>query len=521
MRNAVVGVILALLTASPAFAHAVLVASQPADRAMIPQPPQDITLTFNEPVSPVALVLVRPDGGSAKMNDVTTKDQTLTIAVPGLANGTHLLSWRVISADGHPVSGTIMFSVGEVSAEPPMQPSFQMDRGLLVAIWLCKVALYCGLMFGIGGAFYVSWIAATPLPAGYTAWLSAIVIGGIIASVFSVGFQGLDVAGLPLSELGRPAVWLAGFQTSYGVTAATALFALMLGLAALHFCPFRRITAALALAGLGGAIAASGHAVTTPPQVMTRAAVFLHAVSVAFWIGALIPLLSGLRQRRHEDLQRFSRAVPTAIAILVATGVILSAVQIETPSAIWTTAYGAVWCAKICAVLILLGLGAYNRYGLTARAAGGDAASASRLAAIIRTELVIALAILCVVAAWRFTPPPRALNAAAAIPVQVHIHTAKAMADVKIDPSDHGSRTVMVAIWDGNFAPLAAKEVTLAFAKPDAGIEPLLYSARFVGDSTWAADGVRLPIKGRWRVTIKILVDDFTAMSLDEEITLQ
>jgi CopC domain len=33
----------------------------------------------------------------------------------GLSRGTHLVSWRVVSADGHPVGGALTFSVGEPS----------------------------------------------------------------------------------------------------------------------------------------------------------------------------------------------------------------------------------------------------------------------------------------------------------------------------------------------------------------------------------------------------------------------
>ena len=44
---------------------------------------------------------------------------TVTIRLPeGLMAGTHLLSWRVISADSHPVGGALTFSIGQPSAQP-------------------------------------------------------------------------------------------------------------------------------------------------------------------------------------------------------------------------------------------------------------------------------------------------------------------------------------------------------------------------------------------------------------------
>ncbi|MEA3028067.1 MAG: copper transport protein, partial [Alphaproteobacteria bacterium] len=106
-----------LLGASAALAHASLIQSEPADRAVVAQPPPRLTLTFNEPVSPVALRLVQPDGNVIELKDVAAGGPTVAVALPsGLPRGTHLLSWRVISADGHPVGGALTFSVGQPSA---------------------------------------------------------------------------------------------------------------------------------------------------------------------------------------------------------------------------------------------------------------------------------------------------------------------------------------------------------------------------------------------------------------------
>jgi len=399
-----------------------------------------------------------------------------------------------------------------------MQPQFEMDRGLLAGIWICKLALYCVLMFGIGGAFYAAFIATGPLALRSTVWLSVLLVGGLIATVLSVGFQGLDLANLPPSEIRRADVWIGGLRTSYGTTAVIAAAALILGLIALRHGSLRRLAAALAMAGVGGALASSGHAASAAPQLVTRPAVFLHGISVAFWLGALMPLLVSLRLRREQDLLRFSRIIPAGIVVLVATGVVLSVVQLETLDALWTTRYGMVWDAKIAVVFVLLGVGAWNRYALTPRIARGEPAALGRMSASIRIELVLALAILGVVAAWRFTPPPRAIHAAASAPIQVHIHTAKAMADVRFEPAAGGLHSVTLAIWNGDFAPLSAKEVTLVLAKPDAGIEPLRFPAVHVAESTWRVDGVNIPIKGRWRVRVEILIDDFDKVSIDEDV---
>src|SRR6187551_2757318 len=93
-----------LLPAAPALAHSALIASEPADGATVEIAPRQFSLSFNEPVSPLVLNLVRPDGSSAPLDHYAPKDATLVIDAPQLTDGTHVLVWRVVSADGHPVS---------------------------------------------------------------------------------------------------------------------------------------------------------------------------------------------------------------------------------------------------------------------------------------------------------------------------------------------------------------------------------------------------------------------------------
>jgi copper transport protein len=518
--SSLLGLCVLLAAAPAAFAHASLVGSEPTDRAVVAEAPPAIKLRFNEPVAPVSLLLVGPDGRSTALKDVASADQSLTVKLPGpLARGTHLLSWRVISADGHPVGGAMTFSVGEVSAEPPMTPEFRTDRVLQRAIWLCKLVLYGGLMFGVGGAFYAAWIAVRPFPKSGRTFLLAVVQGGLIATVLSIGLQGADLLNLPLSEFRRTQVWLEAFRTYYGTSAGLALAAFALGLASLISEKHQRLLSMFGLLCVGFALSATGHAASAAPQLITRPAVFLHGISVAFWLGALMPLMRSLATSdRRAELLRFSRAIPAGVVVLVASGTALSVVQIGTLDALWTTDYGFVWLGKMAAVALLLALAAWNRFALTQRAAGGDLVSSRRLAASIRLELAIALVILGLVALWRFTPPPRTYLAVANNPVEVHIHTDKAMADVRFEPVRAGARVATLAIWDGNFAPLAAKEVALVLVKPDAGIEPLRTPAVYVADSTWRVERLNLPIAGRWRVRVEILVDDFTRVSIDEEV---
>src|SRR5258708_2522934 len=94
-------VALACLAPPAAWGHAALVGSQPPDGATLAEAPKTLRLSFNEPVAPLVVRLIGPSG-EAVMPEVRAENSTLTIMPPPLARGTHVLSWRVISADGHP-----------------------------------------------------------------------------------------------------------------------------------------------------------------------------------------------------------------------------------------------------------------------------------------------------------------------------------------------------------------------------------------------------------------------------------
>jgi copper transport protein len=506
----------ALLGAPDAHAHASLVGSEPADRGMVASSPQVLRLSFNEPVWPLALRLVTADGNVTDLREVTAYVGTLTIRLPAvLPHGTHVLSFRVSSADGHPVGGAITFSVGRVT-EAPLVAASGAPRWPL---WLSKLGLYLGLFVGIGGVVYAAFIAGAPLANGARPVVAGSIGIGLCAAALSVGLQGVDALGEPLSSLRETRLWVAGLSTAYGVTAVAALLSLAFAAAALRAKEISRVMAALALTGAGVAVAASGHAASAEPRWLMRPTVFAHVVCLVLWIGALVPLVAALKRRAWPELARFSRMIPWPVAALLASGVWLAVVQVRQVDALWTTAYGLVLSAKLAALVVLFALAVRNRR-LTPDVLQGNAAAARRLVRSIRAEIAIVFVILALVACWRFTPPPRSLIVAAQAPAQFHIHAAQAMADVKAELRRDGARAFQIVLLNAEFGPLEAKEVTLILRKPDAGVEPLRYPAAHVEATIWRADGVRLPLSGRWRVQIDILVSDFEKISIEDDVDL-
>ena len=65
-------------------AHAALLSSDPADGAVLVTAPSAITLTFNEPVSPLVLRLVGAGGHALELSDVKAENQTVRVRLPRL-----------------------------------------------------------------------------------------------------------------------------------------------------------------------------------------------------------------------------------------------------------------------------------------------------------------------------------------------------------------------------------------------------------------------------------------------------
>ena len=318
-----------------------------------PSAPAELVLTFNEPVAPLVFTLIAPNGASDTPKVEAAERIVRLRPSRSLADGTSILSWRVVSADGHPVGGSMTFSVRVHSANAGAEATTQ-SPALRVAIWICRVLTYIGLFVGIGGVFFLCW-ANTKIDfrRGSAVALSI----GFAALVLSVGLVGLDALGRPLSGLVASDVWRAGYATSFGLTASIAAIGFAVAFAALLIedTQLARIAAATAVVCAALALASSGHASAAAPQALMRPSVFIHAAAVLLWAGSLAPLLLSLGNnvRGTTALRRFSAVAPYVVAALVASGIVLAIVQIARPSALWDSSYGQVFLLKLAVVFAI------------------------------------------------------------------------------------------------------------------------------------------------------------------------
>jgi methionine-rich copper-binding protein CopC len=121
----VAGAVLGLaLLSVPAAAHNELIASSPADKAVLDTAPAVVVLEFNQPVqTDFGLVAVLDATGvHHEQGGPEVVGSTVTQALGALGPGTYEISYRVGSADGHPITGTLTFTVAGIRSTPAATP---------------------------------------------------------------------------------------------------------------------------------------------------------------------------------------------------------------------------------------------------------------------------------------------------------------------------------------------------------------------------------------------------------------
>lgn len=130
LRVALLSLTLLLVASGPASAHASLVGSDPEDGAILAAAPAAITLTFNENIgNPAYVTVTAPDGSKVDLGNVRAVDNRVTTTVADVdQKGRYTAAFRVVSADGHPVEGTIHYTATSgrtvEQVDPPDEETF-------------------------------------------------------------------------------------------------------------------------------------------------------------------------------------------------------------------------------------------------------------------------------------------------------------------------------------------------------------------------------------------------------------
>ena len=150
----------AVLGAAPAAAHASLQSTDPEADQLLDVAPDVIRLVFDEPVE-VALGgvdVIDPEGGRLG-GSAELADDGLAVVVPfdESGQGTYTVAWRVVSEDGHPISGSFVFHLGERTGSVAAETGTATSTRLIGAAgrWLALA----GVLVSVGGLIFAVAVA--------------------------------------------------------------------------------------------------------------------------------------------------------------------------------------------------------------------------------------------------------------------------------------------------------------------------------------------------------------------------
>lgn len=527
---ALVALALVVLGAAPASAHAELIGSDPAEGAVVETAPDTVTLTFNEPVRLTSQEIAVYDAAGEQVEAASRAGGTeVTVGLTGatdLADGTYVVSWNVLSGDGHPISGALTFSVGAPSASVSAPPEPQTSSAVVTVVRdLVTVVTYVGLLLASGLALFLalvlprSWAGTETRARLRRIILHAAAAGAVgivlqvpVAAVYGQGLELSDVVsafdpGLVGNELLSAALVLVGL----GVTAWAASDAPP------DMTRGRLLAAGAVLALAGPSVV--GHTRAYEPSPLLVAADVLHLIAAATWFGGLVGLVLSLRALAGREvvaattLARFSTLAGGLLLAVAVTGTLLGWRIVGSWSGLVETRYGWLLLAKVAIALVVAGLGGWNRWRTlpaVARAVGfGDRErAAATVTRTVRVEAVLLAALLGVTGVLvNQSPRPAPVEAASGTTGVGSASVGDLRVLAVMDPRRTGSNTLLVQVQDAAGEPYDPPTTPVVSLRTE-GLDLGTVVVTPVAAGTYRGEVV-VPRAGEWDVQVGIALSRF------------
>lgn len=530
---AAVGIVAGVLaasvwTSSPAQAHAMLAASQPADGETVERGPSEALLTFTEAPDPV-LSMVRVLGSSGApvevgaVEPVPDEPRRLRLPLGPLPQGAYTVAWRTTSSvDGHTTTGSFTFGVGVPAAASGGGDAARTPTPTALSIggrWLLDGAL----AFLVGAAVLGLFVTKNP----------ASIRGLSLGACWAVAVVGLVGLALDQRATARTSFALV-FRSATGekLTAqAVALVAVGLAVAWVGWRRSRPALVALAMASAAAFLTRSlaGHADASSVRWFNVGVQWLHLVAAGAWIGGLVWLLGVLRrggQQRTVILRRFSSMAGAALGIVVVSGSVRAVDEVAAWDRLVSTGFGQALLVKLGLFAPLAGIGALNRFRNV------PAAAAGRLGGLrwaVRAEVAIAVGVLGATAVLAGLPPPASTAAAAGTRSAPRVvatgsdYASTVRVRIAVTPGSTGVNDFSADITDYDSGKLVAAQnvvLRLQYAdRPDVGPATLPLMGHH---GQWHGHSSALSIAGRWNVTAVVeMVHDAVEVPLEVVIRPQ
>jgi copper transport protein len=569
--------LLALLPAS-AVAHAVLEQTQPTRGAALERAPERVEVRFDEPVESSfgALRVFAADGDRVDVGDVERPagDAIAVRVRAGLPDGAYTATFRVVSADSHPVTGGYAFTVGEAGGVSAAAVADLLDEGAgpvtEVAFGVVRWVGYAAIALLAGGVGFLLlvWLPALRRvsaaggdgiePAGRPAaalafqargvrLLVGAAVAGLVATALGLVLQAATATGGSLWSALDGGLIHDVLATRFGevwklrFTAFASLAALLLFLPR-RVEPRRRpvwIAAfAIPIAYLVVAPALGGHAGAGDDAALLVPLAAIHVAAMSAWVGGVallllvVPAATGTLEPADRTrllatvVARFSTVALGAVAALLATGVAQSILQLDALSDLVDTAFGRAILVKATIFGVLVALGAHNRRRSQPRlarlAAGREPPSSAgaTLRRVLRAEVALMAVVLGVTAALVSYSPSADTTTG---PVAESADLGPARLELTVDPARAGVNEVHVYLFDARTGAQYDKprRFSIAARLRELDIGPIELDVRKAGPGHYTVARAELAPAGDWTLTVRAPVSDFEELRTDVEVPIR
>jgi copper transport protein len=527
--------------AAPASAHAVLESTTPGDRAHLDAVPPIVTLQFSESVSADADAVKVFNGAGARVDNgnLEVRNDVVTLGLEGgLGDDAYIVTYRVISADSHPVRGAFTFTVGDATEATDSAVAKVLDSGsdrtYEVMAAVARFLAYGGVLLAVGGALFL--VLAhdggdeRPLLLEVVTTAAAMGLVGVLAEIPA---QAALATGQGYDAVTDSDALRAGLRNGVGWLTLLCVLGTVVVVIAARVAPSARTRAVAIVSGgvATGAFALSGHSRSTSPRALVMVADAVHAWAAAAWFGGLALLALVLWARRKSDAERdsavatgrvvvrYSRVATVAVIGVGVAGFTLAWSEIRALDALTSTSYGKLVLLKVAVVGVIAALGVYNHFRLVPALEQAPKKAGAGLRRTIRVEAIVVVAVLAITSVLVNTTPARDASGQSGI-FSATVPMGDGSVNLVVDPDRAGQNSVHLYLLDAAGRNRDVQSLTLQFSLPANGIGPIDRDAYLAGQGHYQVDGDDLSIPGEWTITVKARVDKFTAESADIKVTV-
>jgi copper transport protein len=439
--------------------------------------------------------------------------------------------------------------VGNANAEAVKAIQQSSTARLPFSALLSKFLLLASLALLVGQRLFIALVWEPALksnqndvahPAVWKTLYRMALIGVLLAIGIGILSQAGQTTGRELSRPWDPELGRILTETRLGVIwlARLALAVLAVWLAGSNESPIKDWIAFVVNLALLFSVTLTSHAATEARPLLSILVDWVHLIGMAFWLGGIVYLFTGLRQLQPLDdplrtqltsllTRQFSANALVIVAIIGITGFYSAYLRVGEWSALLTTLYGHVLLVKQGFVAGLLLIAATNLLIVSPRLnreriqGTGNSKLVSFFGRILILELACAGLLLASVSFLTYIPPAKI-----AAPAVTEFASIKKVDDLEVEisvsPARVGQNEFMLMLFSADGQPVyAAKEVLLRFTPNQANIPPSELQLIGDGSGMFIAKGTHLSLPGKWQVQAVVRRQDKFDVYANFDLTLQ